>query len=41
LTDFLRYLAQEMNAEQAVAIEQLKLSGDTFELLVGIYSREQ
>jgi hypothetical protein len=41
LTDFLRYLAQEMNAEQAVAIEQLKLSGDTFELLVGIYSRQQ
>ncbi len=41
LTDFKRYLAQEMNAEQAVAIEQLKLSGDTFDLLVGIYSRAQ
>lgn len=41
LTDFRRYLAQEMNAEQAVAIEQLKLSGDTFELLVGIYSQVQ
>jgi hypothetical protein len=38
LTDFRRFLAQEMNAEQAVAIEQLKLSGDTFDLLVGIYS---
>jgi hypothetical protein len=41
LTDFRRYLAQEMTAEQAVAIEQLKLSGETFELLVGIYSRAQ
>ena len=41
LTDFRRYLAQEMNADQAVAIEQLKLSGDSFELLVGIYSQVQ
>ena len=41
LTDFKRYLAQEMNAEQAIAIEQLKLSGDSFELLLGIYSQVQ
>lgn len=41
LNDFKRYLTQEMNAEQAVAVEQLKLSGDTFELLVGIYSNPQ
>ena len=41
LTDFKRYLAQEMNSEQAVAVEQLKLSGDTFEILVGIYSKAQ
>jgi hypothetical protein len=39
LTDFRRFVAQEMNAEQAVAIEQLKLSGDAFELIVAIYSR--
>ena len=41
LTDFKRFLLQEMNPEQALSIEQLKLSGDTFELLVGIYSRAQ
>jgi hypothetical protein len=41
LNDFKRYLSQEMNADQAVAVEQMKLTGDTFELLLGIYSSPQ
>ena len=39
LMDFKRFVAQEMNPDQAVAIEELKLHGDSFELLVGIYSK--